>query len=199
MSILNSLSAAAGGGGGGGASTDLVLIESQVLTGAATNITFSTIPATYKHLLLSLSVKGDDTTNTYATIEVQVGNGAVDTGANYWRGGAYDGESQGMFAETTNVGILVAAVGSRPSVPEVPPDLSSRAEVLILNYANTSYWKNFITRYHQIREINPLAKEFQYHAAGGWRSTAAIDTLKISSSTSTNLVVDSIAALYGVN
>ena len=57
------------------------LIESQTLGSAAANVTFSSIPTTFTDLILVISTA----TTSIADQDMQVGNGSVDTGANYSR------------------------------------------------------------------------------------------------------------------
>jgi hypothetical protein len=50
-------------GGGGGAAGAFELISTQILTGTASSVTFSSIPGTYKHLQLRVTARSSSTGN----------------------------------------------------------------------------------------------------------------------------------------
>jgi hypothetical protein len=55
--------AASGAGGGGGAS-DFELISTQLVTGSPSSVTFSSIPSTYRHLQVRMTMKNSNGAST---------------------------------------------------------------------------------------------------------------------------------------
>lgn len=159
------------------------LIESQTLGSAAANVTFSSIPTTFTDLILVISTA----TTSIADQDMQVGNGSVDTGANYSRtwlqgNGSAASSSRGSNESSTRVntgngGYLETTLGT------------SIQTITFLDYSNTTTYKTMLTR--------------TGNAAGGtsaivhlWRSTSAINTIKLTPTS--NFITGSRFKLYGI-
>ncbi len=157
------------------------LIASNVLTSSASGVTFSSIPATYRDLILVvtgtvtssvanayLEFNGDTTTSNYSRVEM-VGDGssaASYSAANYivlGRSGTFDSS-------------VIASVN-----------------VQIMDYSATDKHKTVLTR--SGRASGSLAEVFA--AAGRWANTSAINSLKVTSFAA-NFASGSTFYLYGI-
>lgn len=152
----------------GGAPVSTTSYESiaTVTVGAGTTsaaITFSSIPQTYTHL----QIRGMMTVTSGNNPAFQVGNGSIDTGANYsWHhlygnAGAY---SNGASSTTQ----LTFSYVPYPSYP-------GSFVLDIFNYANTNKFKT--TRTLTGSNSNGSVSEVALWS-GLWQSTSAINTIK---------------------
>jgi len=149
---------------------------------AFSNYTFTSIPSTYTDLIL---VGNFGTTSGGANIALQVGNGSIDTGSNYsftyLRG---DGSS--------------AASGRASNQAQIYIDYSAYAGNTInavyiwqiQNYSNTSTNKTILGRAN-------TASVGTNACVGLWRSTSAINQIKIDPQ-STTFLANSTFTLYGI-
>ena len=160
-------------------------IQTQTLGSAASNITFTSISQVYTDLVLitnfALSATGDAT-------RIQVGNGSIDTGANYsttWLLGTGSSASSGRESSATSTRFAGAAVG--------PSTDFSTGIINFQNYANTTTYKTWIDRYSGVTnsEVNAMV--------GLWRSTSAINTVKLFNVGGSNFLTGSTFTLYGIS
>lgn len=159
-------------------------IATYTVSGSAVaSYTFTSIPTTYTDLVLVANLRS---TNTNGAAYVQVGNGSVDTGANY--------------SATQLVGTGSAATSNRDTnrsqVDDLMAALSTSASgtfsvnvVHIMNYSNTTTYKTVLIRANDANQ--------ELHAAvSTWRSTSAINTLLVKCNGNTD--VGSSFTLYGI-
>lgn len=173
----------------GGAAGAFELIQSTVLASTANTITFSSIPATYKHLQLRIVSKTTDASATGYML-IRLNN---DSGANYsyhylygyGSGVASSGSSGSSFG-----GLLFMNgndVGSSAFSPNI---------IDIHDYADTN-------RYKTLRNLGGRANgstgSSQVHLlSGNWRSTSAVNRIDFSFGDGTNLSVGTRFSLYGI-
>ena len=163
------------------------IATTTVGSGGTATITFSSIPATYTHL----QIRG--ITNSSAgggsSINMQVGNGSIDTGSNYaWHQIYGDGTSPGASAGTTQTSIRAIAYDSGT------PTSFSGFVIDILDYANISKYKT--TRTLTGVDTNSASGIIVFRS-GLWQSTSAINTITFTP-TSGNLIQYSQFALFGI-
>lgn len=156
--------------------------------GGSANVDFTSIPSTFKHLQIRFF--GRDSIGDQ--ISMRVGNGSLDTGTNYnyhVLGG--DGSTAQAAAQTSQTLIKVGygfnGQGSSPTA-----SCMSVIIVDILDYQNTNKFKT-------IRSLggyntNSTFNEIDF-VSGAWRSTSAIDTIRLGSN---SIVQYSSIALYGI-
>jgi hypothetical protein len=167
------VTAAANGAGGG--SGDWTLIAS-VVRGSNGTISFTSIPGTYKHLMLVFAgriASGASTSN----LEFQL-NG--DTGANYdfTGSGTATGQNQGRLAVSTGDASAAGLVGGLTAC--------------FFDYARTVFHKAVSVISGQQYNVNTLVTYQHYNV---WHSTAAITQITIT----TTLETGSRAELYGLS
>lgn len=180
---------AASGAGGGGA-TDFQLISTQVLTGSSASITFSSIPSTFRHLQVRMTLKDS---NAGATMGKAYYTYNGDTGANYaWH--YLEGNGSGMGSGWSNT-----YANSIYSVATTLFTASAHSAHImeIADYSQT-------TKYKTTRILGGAAPSI-YGAqsvsltSGLWMNTAAITSLTIGAQSGQNFVSGCRFSLYGWN
>lgn len=153
-------------------------IATTTLGSAAASYTFSSIPSTYTDLIL--------VANTIMTaadyISIQVGNGSVDTGSNYSQTGIYGNgttatSNRGSNQTTADVGYASTSVCNHI--------------VHFQNYSNTSTNKTFLSRSNNT-SIQTTA------GVNLWRSTSAINTIKVLTYGGQTYAAGTTFTLYGI-
>jgi hypothetical protein len=147
-----------------------------------TTITFTGISQSYTDLVLILQGNRITTSNTY----IQMGNGSIDTGSNYsltyFRG--YGGGSIGYgTASNLSNGIFIDAGTDNSQI--------STQIIHFMNYANTNTNKTIVYRFNQTStEVGG--------GVGMWRSTSAINQIKVWTAGNGTLSTGYTATLYGI-
>jgi hypothetical protein len=154
-----------------------VSLATQTLSSTATSVTFSSIPATYRDLILIMTPK----TAARSFIEVRF-NG--DTGSNYTTVGAYvSGGSPASFSGTYT---RLLTDGSSPA----GNDSKTIHITQILDYSATDKHKTAISR---AQGVDPSVDM----NASRWANTAAVHTISIGSGAET-FVAGASFSLYGI-
>lgn len=157
------------------------LIATQTLTTATASITLSSIPGTYKDLVLEIS-------------------GTASVGATYWM--RPNSDASDIYSYTQIYGTGSAAASGRGVSPSAgvlgmvigyPATTNVVQRVDIMSYANTSLFKTAIARSDGAGSGNYAAAIFSL-----WRSTAAISSLLIYPSSGT-ISANSTFKLWGVS
>jgi hypothetical protein len=182
MSVLPLGILASSGGGTGGPAFEL--ITTQVLSSAASSVTFSSIPTNYKHLQLRYVAH----TNSNQSVLRGRFNGDS-TSANYTRHYLYgDGSSAGSAASTSNAWLDFGPL-------EQGSNMFAVGVVDILDYADTN--KNKTTR--ALAGRSGSANRLIELTSGVWLSTAAVSSLTLSEAFfGQNLLTGSRFSLYGI-
>ena len=180
----------------GGAAPEVGDFESistvTVGAGGAANVTFSSIPSTYKHLQIRGIAKGSRATYGNDNLNIQFNS---DTGANYsWHKLQGDGSAAsagGGASATRMVANALAGLGA--------PTNTFSAHILdILDYANTDKYKTL--RGLDGVDVNGTVAGYggviELHS-GNWRSTAAITSVTLFAG-DPNFVQYTTFALYGI-
>ena len=165
------------------ATTALTQIGEVVTASSQATISFSSIPNTYRSLLLVIHGRG-----TASATDVQVLlQFNSDTGSNYdyqrWNSG---GTASANAATSGQVGSLVAATTAA--------SYASVIEAIIGDYKGTTFYKT-VRGSSTLKFSTSVVSE---NSAVFWKSTSAISSITISLS-SGNFVDGSVATLYGVS
>ena len=149
-------------------------LATVTLASTATSITFSSIPATYRDLVLVTNGKATAT----ASLRIRV-NG--DTGNNYnWV--RMIGEAAGAFSDSSTSGGFLD--GGNPSTTEGYMSITQ-----FLDYSATDKHKTTLHRISFPNTTHVLAN------AGRWANTAAITSIEVYNPT---FAIGFTAALYGI-
>ena len=154
-------------------------ISTQTLGSAVASVTFSSIPSTYTDLVLVANATaaslGAD------SIDIQFNS---DTANNY------------STTQMTSTGSAASSTRGT-SEPRIYGALISSSEISISiwhinNYANTTTYKTVLAR-------GNLGSTYGVRqSAGLWRSTAAINAIKLYNDTAQNFAIGSTFTLYGI-
>ena len=154
-------------------------IATTTLGSATASVTFSSISSAYTDLVLVVTANV-----TGAAVEIQVGNGSIDTGSNYSRTLIYGDGSSAASIRDSNQTKTYATVGDTTSNFGV-------ARINFFNYSNTSVYKTLL-----IRSDN--APGATVATVSLWRSTSAINTIKITGVSAANMAAGSTFTIYGI-
>ena len=157
-------------------------IATNTVTGSSvSDVTFTGIPNTYTDLIIvcSLKIAVTSATNTF----IKVGDGSIDTGSNYsWTRVLGNGTSASSSrASSVSDGVIIGDANLTDFTADI---------LHLQNYSNTTTYKTILTR-------NNLASALTQAAVGMWRSTSAINQVRIFGNVR-NLAVGSTITIYGV-
>jgi hypothetical protein len=159
-------------------------------SGGSSAIDFTSIPTTYKHLQIRAISKTNRADNNDA-MQIQVGNGSVDTAANYNNHNLY-GDGSGANAGATDTpgsGLLVWLIAGNNSSNAWAGTVTD-----LLDYSDTNKYKTARTLLGYDNNGNGIVGL----SSGAWRSTSAINTIKIKPRYGTSFNQYSHFALYGI-
>lgn len=168
------------------------LLDEQDLSGDGT-FSFTDIPADYSALMLTGSIRSDDSDET-DLIHMRVGNGGVDSGASDYHyfhvlvGG--DGGSNSLNHNAAEI-----SFGVCPGNVTVDADAHAYFEARILDYTDTS--KRMQVR-GTVGGVYSSTRERMYETLGSYDGDSVIDTINIYPSQGTNFKGGSVVRLYGV-
>lgn len=157
-------------------------IASATVSGSSTaSYTFSSIPSTYTDIVLVASIVASSGT---PGVYYQLGNGSIDTGTNY--------------SSTVMLGTGSSAASYRYSnataiYGNVTGDTASTVVSMahFQNYSNTTTYKTVLCRHSS-------AADYVMSTAGLWRSTAAVNTIKILAASTNVFPVGTTFTIYGI-
>lgn len=155
------------------------------LTAAVASVTISSIPATYTDLVLI--VNGQTSLNDQY-IRMQVGNGSADTGSNYSYTNVIGYSGGAISQRGSSVAYCQIAANSSNTVP-------GTYIAHLMNYANTTTYKTVLSRGNNVGTVSVTDSHVSL-----WRSTAAINIVKVFPSTSvaTDFSIGTTFTLYGI-
>jgi hypothetical protein len=155
-------------------------IATTTLGSSASSYTFTSIPQTYTDLVLVVA----GTTGAANNILMQVGNGSIDTGTNYSTTFLYGDGSAAASSRQSNIStMLVGRIGTSQSINIFQ----------IMNYANTTTYKTFLCRGN-----NATASGQVITTVNLWRSTSAINQIKVLEQVGSDFQTGTTLTLYGI-
>ena len=151
-------------------------IATTTLGSAQANIVFSSIPSSYTDLILV----GIGTISTISYFDIQVGNGSEDTGTNYSFTRLLGFDSTPYTDRYTNATQWQPNLGSAQI---------GNIVMQIQNYSNTTTFKSMLSRDGSTGTGTLV---------GLWRSTAAINYIKIKGGAGNNINSGTTFTIYGI-
>ena len=168
-------------------------IASASGTGSSGTITFSSIPSTYTSLQIRVIARDTSASGTATNISFRVGNGSIDTGANYARHSLFtDMTVPEVAANGAASGSAITMIGSVVGGGNTA-GVHSVMVIDILDYASTTKYKT-LRAYIGLPTGNTDSRVILQ--SGLWMSTSAINTIQLLDST--NFASSSTFALYGI-
>jgi hypothetical protein len=161
------------------------IATTTVGAGGQTTVTFSGIPATYKHLQLRIISRGNFAANSYSTI--MRFNSDSGTNYSYHRLGG-DGSSASVTGSYPQANVFFSSAGTNVANAFAP------AIIDILDYANTNKYKT--TRI--LGGIDFNGSGTVELLSSSWSNTSAITTIALSTGGFGDWLQYSSFALYGI-
>jgi hypothetical protein len=167
-------------------------IATQILAGGETSIAFTSIPQDYTHL----QIRGMVRSNTGdADLYMQLGNGSIDTGANYsWHlmygegaaslNSAYASSTSSIFAAQLPYSGTTASTFGSFIINLLDYKNANKNKTALINEGKSMYSASYTPTYAQI--------------TGNWYSGSAITNIKFFNNNSTALAAYSEISLYGI-
>jgi hypothetical protein len=167
------------------ATNTYVALDETTVGTAVPSVTFTGISGAYTDLII-VGNWGQSVDSESCLF--RVGNGTIDSATNYSSTELYgSGTAAGSQSTSTASGARITySTGGGSAV-------TSNFALHLMNYANTTTNKSFLTRYNVPSSAYPGTGIF----ASLWRSTAAIDTVQLYL-TGGNFLVGSTFSLYGI-
>ena len=162
-------------------------IQSTTLGSAATNITFSSIPATYTDLRIDASLTGTGTGYSDSPSRIRFNS---DTGSNYSYTYVRGDGSTAFSTRGTNASYAFgyqsgSISGSQPTFYTCD----------IFSYAGST---NKTCLVSTGVDMNGVYGGYVYRIVNLWRNTSAITSIELSTPNGDNLAVGSTATIYGI-
>lgn len=160
-------------------------IATNTLSSATATVTFSSIPSTYTDLHLVVVAKNN--TASYDNMAMQVGNGSVDTSANYsltYLQGNGTSATSGRFTAQNYMLLTYSATGLYTTPFMTTIDIQS--------YANTNVYRTILAR------NNEPSQGLQAQVALWRNNSQAIDTIKFYIISGSSFAAGSTFTLYGI-
>lgn len=154
-------------------------IATTTASGSVSQITFTSISGSFTDLVLISNFTGVSGNN----FSCRVGNGSIDSGANY------------SYTRLSGNGTSAASIRSANDT-FISSNLTlgtngSNSILNFMNYSNTSTFKTVLHRFND-------AGAFVAAVVGLYRSTSAINQVQIFSTNSVNFAAGSTFTLYGI-
>lgn len=181
---------AAASSSGSGALTQ---IARTVLSSPTSSVTFSAIPGTYSGLQIWITATSSATTS-FDNIVMQVnGDGAANYGWAYVNGNKGGSGAGGVNTGTANPPVFQMSIspGGFTLIP-------ATGIISIPNYAATTLFKSATCNQTFSIDVSSADELTTAQFSWGWRSTAAITSIVLTSLNSDNFVTGSTFTLYGV-
>lgn len=153
-------------------------IATTTLGSAANSVSFTGIDQSYTDLILV----ADAATNIAVACYIQLGNGSIDTGTNYsmtYLYGNGSAASSGRESNATKIFVLDCSTSQSNTI------------IHLQNYKNASVYKTVISR----GNAAAVAASAQ---VGLWRSTSAINQIKLFADSARTFNAGSTFTLYGI-
>jgi hypothetical protein len=171
-------------------------IATAVGTGSSATITFSSIPATFKHLQIRALTKGTATTGPTYNMSMRFNSDTTDTNYvnHYLRGGGASA-SAGQFGSSTDGFVIGYTPVSRVAAPDLTNMFGTNL-IDIIDYASTTKYKTARALFGT--ELNTTdGNSIVGLQSGLWMSTAAITSITLTIGASF-WTTTSTFALYGI-
>lgn len=168
------------------ATNTYVALDKITANGSVSQVTFTSIPTTYTHLMVVVNGNASYGSPDRTTLALRVGNGSLDTSSIYSHTGVYGNGSTSSSSRGSNLSYIFTGV------------ISEKNGTTLINlqyYSNTTTFKTILTRGNS---LGSTASQDVGVNSGLWRSTSAINTIQIYVADGTNFASGSTFSLYGI-
>jgi hypothetical protein len=174
-----------------GATSYESIASTLVGSGGSANIDFTSITGTYSHLQLRYYIPS--LPSAADAISIRLGNGSIDTNANYSYHGlyGYSGGAKGSLGGTDTTQVELHFVPAGNTTP-------FNGVVDILDYANTNKYKTVRSLSgHDANNTSTNLGQIWFNS-GSWRNTSAITHLRFFYTSGGNFPQYTRVSLYGI-
>lgn len=171
------------------ATNTYVALATYTIPSTVASYTFTSIPQGYTDLILV--VNGYGATVDGNVFVCQVGNGSADTGTNYSSTRLSGNGTTASSGRRTSVNR--AFLSDNSGFPNSSSQISNYI-AQFMNYSNTTTYKTILSRANVASGTYPGTEA----AVNLWRSTSAIDTIKVFPDPSENFAAGTTLSLYGI-
>jgi hypothetical protein len=155
-------------------------IATTTLGSTAASVIFSSISGSYTDLVV---ITNTGNGSAFSTLYLQVGNGSADTGSNYSTTFMYGTGSSTISSRTSGTTQILASATNNA--------LDGNGSIFLQNYSNTTTYKTVLSRGNT---SDGIAVAY----VGLWRSTSAINYIKLTDQNGHNFSIGSTFTLYGI-
>ena len=161
-------------------------IAKTTVTGTTTtNVDFTSISGSYTDLVI-VGNFGTDSTNTYFNIQLNSDTTATNYSGTYMRG---TGSATDTGTYSGSVGYYWASAGTK-----LPYNANTGIIIInFQNYSSTTNYKTILERYSWMDSNGASAAN-----VGLWRNTAAITSIRLTTTAGSNFYAGSTFTLYGI-
>lgn len=142
--------------------------------GSIAAIEFTSIPSTYKDLLIKASLHGTNNDHQFA-MQMRFNDSSA-TSQYYTEGLSGYGRGTGDWGVTGQSGLSYLYTGNPVSNPGTST-IFGNVEIYIGDYANTSWYKTYVEEVHSASDSNSFV--FQQLICGTWLNNNAINKISI--------------------
>jgi hypothetical protein len=164
---------------------NFVSIASETLTGNQAYIEFSSIPSTYKHLVLRMNVR-----NTVSNEVMQYSFNGDTTNSNYRSSGTFRGGGNATAYWAPDTRYIQRSTG-----PSEPAGFFGANVSTIIDYARTTKTKIMLAE--TAGALDGAGNYAMFATSSEWKNTAAIHTIRIQP-ISGSFVANTVISLYGI-
>lgn len=167
------------------------LIAKSILSSGTSNVSFSSIPATYTDLHLLITARTNYAVDNQDPIKITInGNSSA-----YYDAAIYDYQAGSMYATVNTANAHFLSFSSQTQ--NNPSNYFALIDIYFPNYSSTSYGKvaqsYFATNNTNLSNVFILGSQAFYH-----NTTSAISTISLTPQNGTNFVTNSSFYLYGI-
>lgn len=171
-----------------------VIGHQAVGSGGATSVSFTSIPATYKHLYVMSSARSARSTARYNGSSLTLND---DTGSNYCYSALFG--SGNAPTGTEDLGRPNFNYAFDGTAAGATANMFSAGNLWILDYAATDKFTGMIGGSSVVNDYLDTGDYLETLVSGHWRSTAAVNKITITDGTTDGFVQYSEFTLYGLN
>lgn len=169
----------------------LYLISTQTLASATSTISFTSIPTTFDHLMVTGTFRGDNAA-TGATIAIRLNN---DVGNNYSYRTVLQYNTTNIYSPYSNTSDSFAYIGTAAGAT-AGSNMWGPLNMLIGDYKG-SLFKSMFSTSGNLLATNGAEKQTMI-AGNLWKSTAAVNRVDLIHASSGNWIAGSTVSLYGL-
>lgn len=168
----------------------LYVIETKTLASSTSTISFTSIPATYDHLYIQGTLRGDNA-STGATVAIRLNN---DSASNYSYRTVLQYQTTGVYSPYANASDSFMYIGTVAGA-NAGTNMWGSFNTFIGDYAGSL----FKSAYSESGNLQTSSGSLQTMISGNlWKSTSAVNRVDVIHASSGSWIAGSTVTLYGI-